>query len=898
MPRPSAVRGLGHAVLLLSAFGLIAVKVLAWGYAPADVDLWDGYEGTVTVEAEAPRGAFWIEAAVPDSSARQRVPFVRGEAGRLRQRRVETPDGRRFRWSDEAGGRAVVRYRFRALVRPARYRVAEGPEAAALRDAFDDARGHADGAARLVAWAEGRGTPARLVSGLLPRLGGVAEPHVWAELSLGGAWVPFDPARGHFAELPATHLAVSGGGGPLVRASPGTDLRVDVVARPLTAAAGLSEAFSGRDLPLNPFGLWDRLEALGLDVELVLFLLLFPVASTVVVFSRNVVGVQTYGVFLPGLVAVGGLSMGLPFTLVSFVLVTTVVGLLNFPLERWGVLYTPKMALMLLGVVGAVLAAAWLGVRTGWYAVSGLSVLPLVILSLTAERFAKHLGEDGPGKAGRVLLSTVGLITVCYGAVAVEAVQYAVLAFPEVLLALASANLALGRWMGVRVSEFKRFRWLAGRAREQGRAFYDEVVGINRRNVGVIHPANPRRYFFVANDKVVTKALLEEYAIPTPKTLAVFAEVGGVEARFDEIAHLDDFVIKPAKGAAGNAIYVLGRAPDGDGWQTPGGTRYAADDLKRILADIVFGTQSSGIWDRAIVEERVFPHPFFARLYADGLPDVRVITHYGEPVLAMARVPTDASDGKANLHQGALGVGIDLQTGRMGKGYDYEGYLERHPDTGVPFESLVVPYWDRIVRICREIAALVPLGYLGVDVVLDRDRGPVVMEINARPGIEIQNVSLQGLRPLAEATDRREAALGLDRVLSWDQPDRRGGSRRKVERRHGERRHGERRVADLPFHGPDRRRGERRQGERRQGERRQGARRGLDPLIEPSPLPADLAGPNGTSDQPRPGLEAQPPPPPADDGDTPREAEWSDEAALGEALDAVPSGAPRDPSAL
>ena len=127
------------------------------------------------------------------------------------------------------------------------------------------------------------------------------------------------------------------------------------------------------------------------------------------------------------------------------------------------------------------------------------------------------------------------------------------------------------------------------------------------------------------------------------------------------------------------------------------------------------------------------------------MPDIRLIALKGELLAAMLRIPTKESDGKANLHQGALGVDVDLQTGVLGQAYNYKSYLNHHPDTKEDIVGLQMPHWKGIIDISNKIAKISPLKYLGIDIVIDKKIGPLVLEMNVRPGIEIQNVTKKGL---------------------------------------------------------------------------------------------------------------------------------------------------------
>lgn len=268
------------------------------------------------------------------------------------------------------------------------------------------------------------------------------------------------------------------------------------------------------------------------------------------------------------------------------------------------------------------------------------------------------------------------------------------------------------------------------------------VYGINRRNLTLVYPHNPRRDYPYADDKLLAKGVFQAKGVPVPETLAtcdgLFAVPGVVEA----LRGRSRFVVKPANGSGGGGILVVGEwDAEREAWLKAGGATLTPVQLARHLADVVFGVHSNQLEDRAFVEARVEPHPLFAALWADGLCDVRIILLRGRPVLSMIRVPTLESGGRANLHQGGLGVAVDLDTGRTFRALHRGAAIERHPESGAPLLDLAVPAWPEVLDAARRAALAVPLGYLGVDVVVDAERGPLVLEINARPGLEIQNVN-------------------------------------------------------------------------------------------------------------------------------------------------------------
>jgi len=271
------------------------------------------------------------------------------------------------------------------------------------------------------------------------------------------------------------------------------------------------------------------------------------------------------------------------------------------------------------------------------------------------------------------------------------------------------------------------------------------VLGLNARNLLYVHGLNPRRHFPLADDKVLTKDALRSAGVPTPETLVVLsnlAEVSHARARLEEAG---EFVVKPARGRQGSGIVVVaGR--EGERFRRLGGAAISWEDLRRAMGDILFGVHSFGRSDRVLVERRVRAHPALGGLAAFGLPDVRVILLRCAPAMAMMRVPTRASGGRANLHQGAAGVAL-----RLGDGWAFRSVLRgrevvAHPDNGAPLEGFPIPLWEGVLDVARRAARALPLPYLGVDVVLDADAGPVVMEVNVRPGLEIQNINGRGLR--------------------------------------------------------------------------------------------------------------------------------------------------------
>jgi len=274
---------------------------------------------------------------------------------------------------------------------------------------------------------------------------------------------------------------------------------------------------------------------------------------------------------------------------------------------------------------------------------------------------------------------------------------------------------------------------------------FDPILGLNGRNYRIVR-LNPVRAIRLVDDKHATKQALQRAGAATVPTVAL------VTSR-REVRHLDwdglpdAWALKPNQSLGGNGI-LLAAGRDGDAWRTASGRLLARPAIRRHLDKILDGEFSPRERDHALFEPLLSAHPDMAAISAGGLPDVRVICFDGTPRLAMARLPTARSGGRANLHQHAVGAAVDLATGRITVARLGKRPITHHPDTGVPLVGSTVPQWNEVLAAARRCGPATGLRYLGADVVVDAVLGPVVLEVNARPGLEIQNVTGQ---PLADA---------------------------------------------------------------------------------------------------------------------------------------------------
>jgi alpha-L-glutamate ligase-like protein len=279
------------------------------------------------------------------------------------------------------------------------------------------------------------------------------------------------------------------------------------------------------------------------------------------------------------------------------------------------------------------------------------------------------------------------------------------------------------------------------------------VLGINQRNLSFIQESNPRSLYPRVDDKTITKQICDKHGIPVPETYAIIRRYGDVSRFAELIGDRSEFVVKPASGAAGRGIIVIANR-NGNDYETASGRVISQGELTYHISTILSGLYSlGGQLDAAIVERRIIMHPTMQGVAVGGTPDIRVILYRHVPVMAMVRLPTTASDGRANLHQGAAAAAVDLVTGRTFGGVCSGRAVARHPDTGEQIAGLQIPGWQNLLAAAMKLADALEMGYIGVDFVIDAKTGPVVLEANARPGLAIQVAHRIGLLPRLQLID-------------------------------------------------------------------------------------------------------------------------------------------------
>ncbi len=297
------------------------------------------------------------------------------------------------------------------------------------------------------------------------------------------------------------------------------------------------------------------------------------------------------------------------------------------------------------------------------------------------------------------------------------------------------------------------------------------ILGMNARNISYIGRYNQRKNYRLVDNKLETKSAALSRGIPVPQLYGTIEYQFQIKDMLNTlIKGRDSFVIKPAQGSGGKGILVI-TARDGDRFVKSSGALIDEREVRRHSSNILAGLHSlGGRNDSAMIEALIDFDPVLKDYSFEGVPDIRVIVFRGVPVMAMMRCATHSSDGKANLHQGAVGVGIDIGSGQSICAVQHNRIVTQHPDTKIAFNQLQIPHWQQVLELAASCASMTGLDYLGADIVLDRQSGPMLLELNARPGLAIQVANQVGLRhrlaaaaKIADLTDNQIEKISLAR---------------------------------------------------------------------------------------------------------------------------------------
>lgn len=317
-----------------------------------------------------------------------------------------------------------------------------------------------NGKARLfVALCRAKGIPARLKGGLILEQTKKRTSHLWAEVYMGNMWVPFDVLNGHFAYLPAHYLELYTGDHSLITHTPNIlfDYSYDIKKANHVPFINIT---SNAGIKNHPISLLALSESSIMPKHVLYFLLLLPLGGLLIALFKNVVGLRTFGVFLPVLIAYTLTATGFVTGMILFLLITGLVALVSVPLTQWGMLYTPKIVAILSFTILAIFVLVGIGLENNIEWLLSLSAFPIIITAIVSERFARAIEEDGHQKAIATMLQTLIATAACYLVFSSIAIRTLLLIFPELIVLAILVTLMLGKWIGLRLTEYNRFHYI------------------------------------------------------------------------------------------------------------------------------------------------------------------------------------------------------------------------------------------------------------------------------------------------------------------------------------------------------------------------------------------------------------------------------------------------------
>ncbi len=303
------------------------------------------------------------------------------------------------------------------------------------------------------------GIPSRLVGGLILNSGSKTVTHQWLEVLIGDQWVTMDPTNRHFAVTPKNYLITYYGDEPFFKRTSNVNFKYEfyIERENFTRNADV-EGLAAH--PLNIMNAWSLFNKAGLSMSLLRVILLIPLGALVTIIFRNVIGLQTFGTFLPALIASSFRETNLLWGVVAFSSIIVVGSLLRWVIDKLKITHTPKLTILLVFVVLSILVISATGVLIDNMYLAKATLFPLALMSITIERFAVLTQESGSKEAFKIYTNTIITVIFCYIVINSQVLQTLVMAFPETMLLVIAGGLYFGNWVGIRVTELFRFRKL------------------------------------------------------------------------------------------------------------------------------------------------------------------------------------------------------------------------------------------------------------------------------------------------------------------------------------------------------------------------------------------------------------------------------------------------------
>lgn len=480
-------------------------------------------------------------------------------------------------------------------------------------------------------------------------------------------------------------------------------------------------------------------------LERSIFLFRFLLAILLILFTKYSLGLETYGLFAPSVLVISMIQIGPFWGTVLFLNIFTLLYLVRTLISPYGFPVGFRIGILMVFNITYLGVMELLGEIYRIPFLSSALFIPIIILPWITDRYVGNVEQNDHFMAFSRLLASLVVTWGAYFLMSNDAWVRFVALTPEIWVLLVGTILFYGRGRKYTLIDTRRFTRLFRRG--------EEPLSILIRNRNFIAKYNPPEVFPLIN-KFDMKLQFEKWNVPTPDLYAIITklqEIPDIMTRIKEEAIFQKgFVIKPTQSLGGMGIIVM-QERDENGNFVIGGQKYApeaiAREIQRIIQGEYLSTQTLAENDICIIEEKIIVDPMLSSI-STGLPDIRIIVFRGVPIMAMARLPTLESDGKANLKQGAIGAGIDMETGEIFHAEWKQHPLQMHPDTKNQIIGKKIPQWKQILAVACLAQKSSGLGYAGVDIVLGEKGGKTdifVLEINKRPGLEIQNINQTSL---------------------------------------------------------------------------------------------------------------------------------------------------------
>lgn len=201
--------------------------------------------------------------------------------------------------------------------------------------------------------------------------------------------------------------------------------------------------------------------AQGVPLQTVTLLLMLPLVATLVAFFRQVIGIKAFGIYTPSIITFALLAFdpnGIKYGIAIFISVIFVGTITRFALKRFRLLYLPRVAIMLSIISLAILGIMVLGGSLQRTGLTSISIFPLLIMITLAEKFVATQIEKGSRVAFILALETLIISVVGYYIISWDALTDFILEYPWAIFATFLINFSLGKWTGLRLTEYFRFR--------------------------------------------------------------------------------------------------------------------------------------------------------------------------------------------------------------------------------------------------------------------------------------------------------------------------------------------------------------------------------------------------------------------------------------------------------